>query len=49
MTILEMKQIESSLMDKIQYYSHLGVCGCEDKIEIKKSHKYDGIPKYING
>ncbi len=32
-----------------QYYSHLCACGCGGKIEIKKSHKYDGIPKYING
>jgi len=24
-------------------------CGCEGEIIIKSSHKYDGIPKYING
>lgn len=24
-------------------------CGCNNEIIIKKSHKYDGIPKYIHG
>ena len=33
----------------IQYYLHLCACGCDEKIEIKKHHKYTGIPKYING
>lgn len=32
-----------------QYYSHLCACGCGDQIEIKKWHKYDGIPKYVHG
>ena len=31
------------------YYSNTCLCGCGEKIEIRKSHKYDGIPKYING
>lgn len=30
-------------------YSHLCACGCNGEIEIRKSHKSDGIPKYING
>ena len=34
---------------EIQYYSHLCACGCGGQIEIKKTHKYDGIPKYVNG
>ena len=33
----------------IDYYSHLCACGCGDRIEIKRRHKYDGIPKYIIG
>lgn len=32
-----------------KYYGHLCACGCGEKIEIKPHHKYDGIPKYING
>lgn len=27
----------------------LCACGCNQKIEIKKHHKYYGIPKYIHG
>jgi len=34
---------------EIQYYSHICICGCGRQIEIKIRHKYDGIPKYING
>lgn len=33
---------------EIQYYSHLCACGCGGQIEIKKRHKYDGIPQYIH-
>ncbi len=33
----------------IQYYSHLCTCGCGGKIEIKKWHKWEGIPHYISG
>lgn len=33
---------------EIQYYSHLCACGCGGKIEIKKKHKYNGIPQYIH-
>ena len=32
-----------------QYYSHLCLCGCGGQIKIRKSHKYDGMPQYING
>lgn len=36
-------------MGNIQYYSHLCACGCGGQIEVKKCHKYNGIPKYIKG
>ena len=29
--------------------NYLCNCGCENQIEIKKHHKYYGIPKYISG
>ena len=32
---------------EMQYYSHLCICGCGGQIEIKKMHKYHGMPKYI--
>ena len=32
-----------------EYYKHLCACGCEGRIEIRKTHKYDGIPKYLPG
>lgn len=32
-----------------QYYEHTCACGCGGKIEIKKTHKWNGIPKYISG
>jgi len=34
---------------EIQYYQHTCKCGCGGKIEIRKTHKYDGIPQYIIG
>lgn len=34
-------------MENIQYYLHLCVCGCGEQIEVKKHHKYKGIPKYL--
>ncbi len=34
---------------EIQYYSHTCVCGCGGQIRIKKWHKWEGIPNYING
>src|SRR3990167_7283767 len=36
-------------MNNIQYYTHLCLCGCGGQIEIKKHHKYYGIPKYVHG
>ncbi len=36
-------------MENIQYYPHLCACGCGDQIEVKKYHKYLGIPNYIKG
>ncbi len=33
---------------EVQYYPHLCACGCGEYIEIKKSHKKDGIPIYIH-
>lgn len=32
-----------------KYYEHLCACGCGGNIEVKKHHKYQGIPKYIVG
>ena len=32
-----------------QYYSHLCACGCGDQIEIKRHHKWRGIPLYVLG
>ena len=34
---------------EIQYYEHTCLCGCDKQIEIKKWHKYNGIPKFISG
>ncbi len=34
---------------EIQYYEHLCLCGCGGQIEIRKNHKYVGIPFYIKG
>ena len=34
---------------EIQYYEHACKCGCDGQIEIKKYHKYYGIPLYIQG
>ena len=36
-------------MKNIQYYSHLCACGCNGEIEIKRHHKWKGIPKYLLG
>lgn len=33
----------------IEYYEHLCLCGCNSRIEIKKRHKYSGVPKYVKG
>ena len=33
----------------MNYYSHTCKCGCGGQIEIRESHKYDGIPLYITG
>ena len=33
----------------MNYYTHTCKCGCGDQIEIRGSHKYDGIPLYIKG
>ena len=32
-----------------QYYQHTCKCGCGGQIEVKKWHKYNGIPIYIKG
>jgi len=34
---------------EVQYYAHTCLCGCGEQIEIKKSHKWYGIPKYKKG
>ncbi len=34
---------------EIKYYSHLCACGCNGKIQVRKRHKYFGIPIYIVG
>ena len=36
-------------MANIQYYEHLCACGCGGQIEIKKYHKWYGIPLVTNG
>ena len=36
-------------MNNIQYYTHLCLCGCGGQIEVRKIHKYVGIPEYIKG
>ena len=36
-------------MENIQYYPHLCACGCGGQIEIKKHHKYYGIPNILKG
>jgi len=33
----------------MNYYKHTCKCGCGGQIEIRGSHKYDGIPSYIRG
>ena len=33
----------------MSYYLHTCKCGCGGQIEIKKHHKYHGVPSYING
>ena len=33
----------------MDYYTHTCKCGCGGQIEIRESHKYDGIPLYIKG
>lgn len=35
-------------MENIQYYEHTCACDCGGQIEIRKSHKKDGIPIYIH-
>lgn len=32
-----------------KYYKHKCKCGCGNKIKIKNSHRWDGIPQYIHG
>lgn len=36
-------------MNERKYYNLLCFCGCNNKIEMKSSHKYDGIPRFIKG
>lgn len=38
-------------MKIIQYYEHTCACGCGQRIEVKKQHKWKGriIPKYVKG
>src|SRR3990167_4010090 len=36
-------------MENIQYYEHTCLCGCGGQIEIKKFHKWYGVPLYIKG
>lgn len=32
-----------------KYYEHTCKCGCGNRLEIKRHHKYSGIPKFIKG
>src|SRR3989304_5916908 len=34
---------------EIQYYGHSCLCGCGGQIEVRKTHKYAGIPLYLSG
>tara|TARA_R100001530_G_scaffold1886_1_gene3250 strand:- start:24323 stop:24940 length:618 start_codon:yes stop_codon:yes gene_type:complete len=31
----------------MEFYRHRCECGCNEQIVVRKSHKYDGVPKYI--
>jgi hypothetical protein len=42
------KDFEKKMSEK-KYYNHRCNCGCEGKIEFKRAHLDDGIPKYIHG
>ena len=42
------KEFEKRLLEK-KYYDHRCGCGCEGRIEFKKWHLDDGIPRYVHG
>ena len=31
------------------YYDHVCACGCSGLLEMKPNHKWNGVPRYING
>lgn len=39
----------SRTIEDRKYYDHLCGCGCRGRIPIRRSHRRDGIPKYLPG
>lgn len=44
-----MTKEEWSEYKDLEYYDHLCACGCGGRIKVKPSHRFDGIPRFING